>query len=43
MRKHRPDVIWVLAAIAIALTLGSQLAEPQRPALAPQQAGIIVQ
>jgi len=43
MRRNRPDLIWVLAAVVVLLTLGLQLGEPHRPSLSPQQAGIMVQ
>jgi hypothetical protein len=42
-RRNRPDLIWVLTAVVVLLTLGLQLGEPHRPALSPQQAGIMVQ
>ena len=43
MRRNRPDLIWVLTAVVVLLTLGLQLGEPHKPALSPQQAGIMVQ
>ena len=43
MRRNRPDLIWVLTAMVVLLTLGLQLGEPHKPALSPQQAGIMVQ
>jgi hypothetical protein len=43
MRRNRPDLIWVLTAVVVLLTLALQFGEPQRPSLSPQQAGIMVQ